>query len=308
MCGFSQAYAQAEFSKLVVFGDSLSDTGNLAFIDLPEPYFDNRISDGPVLADFLAERIGSNARRSGHLLGQLDGYNYAVAGGNIVGQDPEDLAPQVSAYLQRAGNTADPDALYLVFMGGNDLRGLRSQTSTVLAEPQITEIITQLDTQIRRLVDAGARAFLVPDVANVGRIPETLTREAQDPQISLRATTYVRMYNQALSAMLANYQQDTRLSVVNFGLFSAFEAVLDNPSQFGFSTVEEGCFDPDTLNVELECLLFGFERRPFFDQLHPSSTANRIVSSALLANLPVLPKLPIRTGIFVPITTLLLEE
>jgi len=101
----NSAIAQTDgFSKLVVFGDSLSDTGNLAVVDLPPPYFQNRISDGPVVADLIAQAIGSDAEAAGHLLGRLGGFNYAVAGGNITGNDPEDLTQQVTAYLQRVNN------------------------------------------------------------------------------------------------------------------------------------------------------------------------------------------------------------
>lgn len=282
----NQVYAQPEFSKLVVFGDSLSDTGNLAIVDLPAPYFDNRISNGPVLADLIALEIGANAERSGHLLGSSQGFNYAVSGGNILGSDPEDLSLQISAYLQRVGGTADPNALYLVFMGGNDIRGLRSQPSLGVAQSQIASIVARLELSISRLVDAGARTFIVPNVANIGRIPETLMREAQEPGTRARAEFYTQRYNTALSQMLQAYQQDERLTLVEFDLFSAFELVLNEPARFGFNSVTEGCFDPSSFDVELECLLFGFERRAFFDQLHPSSATNQIIFDSLKGQIP----------------------
>jgi len=186
---------QASFSRLVVFGDSLSDTGNLAVVDFPPPYFDNRISDGPVIADLIGEAIGSSALASGHLLGRTDGFNYAVGGGNIDGGDPEDLPQQISAYLQRVNNQADPDALYFVFVGGNDLRGLRGTTSLQQAQLQLERILGTLHTQLERLRGAGARAFLIPNVANIARLPETLDLEASEPGVTARAESYTRLYN-----------------------------------------------------------------------------------------------------------------
>ncbi len=307
VCFFSApSVAQTAFSKLIVFGDSLSDTGNLAFVDLPFPYFENRISDGLVLADYVAAEVNSSAQRSGHLLGQEQGFNFAVAGGNIIGSDDEDLGSQVSAYLDRSNGIADPNALYLVFAGGNDLRDFRSRVNV---DADISLAINTMDALLQRLVDAGARAFMVPNVANIGRIPETLAREAGDPGISARAKSHTRRYNQALSVMLDKYRSMPNLALVEFDLFTALESVLDNPVQNGFSTVTEGCFDPSEFTIEAECLLFGFARRPFFDNLHPSSATNRLISQAFIAQLPGLPTVPEPDStVLAPILLLLLSE
>lgn len=306
----TQAHAQSTFSKLIVFGDSLSDTGNIAIVDLPPPYFNNRISDGPVAADLLAQAINSDATRSGHLLGQTGGFNFAVSGGNIFGGDREDLSSQVSAYLQRAGGSADPDALYFVFMGGNDLRDVRSFASSNDANAQITRIIDQLDAQLARLVASGARAFLIPNVANIGRLPETIERESGQPGLRQRAETYTRTYNLTLANMLSKYTANPNLSVVEFDLFTALETILNNAGQFGFSNIEEGCFDPDEFDIATECLVFGFERRPFFDQLHPSSATNSLISNSLVQNLPVLGAMntPNINAVLPAITSLLLDD
>ncbi len=302
------AVAQAEFSKLIVFGDSLSDTGNLAIINFPPPYFENRISDGPVVADIIAESIGSDAQASGHLLGRADGFNYAVAGGNIMGAEPEDLPQQVSAYLQRVTDQADPDALYLVFVGGNDLRDLRSRSSLAQAQLEINQTLSSLDTQIRRLRDAGARAFLIPNVANIGRIPETLDREANDPGIAARAETYTRAYNQSLSQVLAAFDSDKGTVIAEFDLFSAFESLINNASDFGFTNTREGCFDPDEFEIATECLLFGFGTRVFFDRIHPSSASNQIIASQMIDAIPSLPNSETPRVVIAPILQLLLFD
>src|SRR5690349_25159216 len=72
------------YSEMVVFGDSLSDTGNVhaastaqgLIPDPPPPYFNGRLSNGPIWVDRLAERLGI-ASPSPSLTG---GTNYAYAG------------------------------------------------------------------------------------------------------------------------------------------------------------------------------------------------------------------------------------
>ena len=76
----SLASAQASaYSQLYVFGDSLSDTGNLFAATggtnpIP-PYFNGRFSNGPVWVETLAASLGLPVNPS--LLG---GTNYAFAG------------------------------------------------------------------------------------------------------------------------------------------------------------------------------------------------------------------------------------
>ena len=297
-CSFVVHAQNAEFSKLVVFGDSLSDTGNIALFNLPAPYFRNRISDGPVGVDFIANSIGSNADASRHLLGSPQGFNYAVSGGNIVGTDPEDLAQQVNAHLQRVDQQTDQEALYVIIMGGNDLRDIRSITNAAIASQRISAVAARLDTQIARLVDAGARAFLIANVPNVGRIPETLQRQADDPTISARAEAYVRQYNAAFDQVLAKYLQRDDLAVSSFDLFQALENILNNFTALGFRSRDEGCFIPsnfpfslDNPPIELDCLVFGFESRIFFDNIHPSSRTNELLAPQFIAALPSLSEL-----------------
>ena len=298
-CAFYNAAASAqdsEFSKLVVFGDSLSDTGNIALINLPFPYYQNRISNGPVGVDIVATSIGSTAAASRHLFGSNEGFNYSVSGGNVVGSDREDLNQQVSAFLNRVDQQADGDALYLIVMGGNDLRDIRSITDANVASQRIQAVVAQMEAQIERLINAGARSFLVTNVPNVGRIPETLQREADDPGIAARVQSYVIEYNAALSQALIPFTQRSDISFVAFDFFQVLEDILNNFQDLGFTTGTEGCFSPDgfplnfdTPPIELECLILGFDSRVFFDNIHPSAATNAILGPQLVSALPSLP-------------------
>ena len=278
------ASAQASFNKLVIFGDSLSDTGNLASVtvDFPFPFFQNRISDGPVLVDYLASELGFEARASQ----DNGGNNFAVSGGNISGNDLEDLSSQIDSFLNR-GDDRNQDSLFFLMMGGNDLRDIRSLNSAA-AQARINQVLDTLDAQLIRLYDAGARTFLIANVANIGRIPETLMRRQDDPGISERAEAYVRSYNIALTQRLANFGQRPGVSLSNFDLFAELEGILDNASALGFSQTEVGCFELDGFRFQPDCL-FGtrFDRFVFFDNIHPTAKTNELASAALIDTIPV---------------------
>ncbi len=75
----AQANGQAPFDEIIVFGDSLSDTGNvfISFGAPPSPpYFDGRFSNGPVTIERVADRLGLPAP-SPSLIG---GTNFAWGG------------------------------------------------------------------------------------------------------------------------------------------------------------------------------------------------------------------------------------
>ena len=71
LCVSQSSFAQLELenpSQVWIFGDSFSDTGNqkavLGFFPPDPPYFDGRISDGPVWIEDVAEELGLTARAS----------------------------------------------------------------------------------------------------------------------------------------------------------------------------------------------------------------------------------------------------
>ena len=301
----NSALAQQNFTDFVVFGDSLSDTGNLASlspVNLPFPFFENRITDGPVAIDYLSASIGKAAIASAE-----GGNNYSIAGGNLIGIDEEDIFQQISNYLDRVNGVVDDQVLHFFMIGGNDLRGLRSITNTEFANNNIAVAVDVLLDQLQRLHDAGARQFFVVNVANVGRIPETLQREAGDPGVGARATVYVKTYNQLLSAELSSFRKQTGDAVFEFDLFTELERLLNSPSSFGFTQTTVGCFDIGSFDFHPDCV-FGlrFDRFVFFDNLHPASETNRLIGNAMVANLAAGP--PTANGSAVPaILQLLLD-
>ncbi len=153
-----------------VFGDSLSDRGNLAETGilqteagLPVTNFPNppsnhdSFTNGPTAVQILANDLGLNANPSLWVTGFADinnlfggasytpGTNYAVAGatsalaakGGVPAHQP---AEQTAAYLLGSGGKADPNALYTVFIGGNDVRNAALSGGGATARPITTGV------------------------------------------------------------------------------------------------------------------------------------------------------------------------
>lgn len=146
MIGFGAGRIAAEpFSQLIVFGDGFSDQGNVFLasngtVPVSPPNFEGRLSDGRLWVERLAERFALTLSPS-----QAGGTNYAYIGAKVnedVTLPPEQgslaipsITSQVAAFLATIppdpppppddddngddiDNEADPDALYIVFGGG----------------------------------------------------------------------------------------------------------------------------------------------------------------------------------------------
>jgi phospholipase/lecithinase/hemolysin len=299
----------SKLSGLVIFGDSLSDTGNLASVtaNFPFPFFDNRISNGPVLVDYLAAELGFVAQASRHTSGTNGGDNFAIAGGNILGADTEDLESQISAFLDRENGQANSTTLYFLMMGGNDLRDIRSITDNTVAAIRIQSVAQKFESELNRLYDAGARIFLVSNVADIGQIPETLERTLSDPAISERARSYVELFNGELEEILTRFQLRRGVTLSKFDLFGELDRILNNANSLGFSQTTVGCFNAARFSFHSDCV-FGtrFDRFVFFDSIHPAANTNRLASQAIIDSIPQMDVIALNVNI-APIIQLLLD-
>src|SRR5689334_16132613 len=117
------------FANMVVFGDSLSDIGNISqatpFLIQPKtpgPYYWNgRFSNGPIYDETLATGLGLPALVNSAAGGTDYAYGGALTTGspfpdNLVVKDVDD---QVNQYTSSHNGTAN--TLYVVFAGANDL-------------------------------------------------------------------------------------------------------------------------------------------------------------------------------------------
>jgi phospholipase/lecithinase/hemolysin len=275
------------YSELIVFGDSLSDTGNLASlapVDFPWPYYQNRVSNGPLAVDVLAAERGLSAAASMHLVSGSGGGNFAVDGASAAGNGTEDLAAQLQAHLQRQGGQALQAALYVVMIGGNDVRDARNKASASEAENIVDEAVAAILQTLSTLLQKGAAKILVVNAPDIGRIPETLEKAKSDAAIVARSTQLTSRFNNALGSVIASLKMQYGVALVEFDLFSYFNQLQDNAASHAFTNSEEGCFDPDDYSFHTDCFsLFGikFDRFVFFDDIHPTAKTHRLIGEAL---------------------------
>src|SRR5215471_4598683 len=163
----------AHFSRVIVFGDSLSDTGN--FYSLtggfpPPPYANGRFSNGSLWVEYLADDLGTPL---------VPGDNYAVAGamtghGNsndgFLGLIYPGLQDELAAFVAtEPPGGADPQALYIIWAGANDIFvALASQGDL---EAAIRDGVANTIHAVQLLRGNGAQHIMVPNIPDLGLTP-----------------------------------------------------------------------------------------------------------------------------------------
>ncbi|MFB2934683.1 SGNH/GDSL hydrolase family protein [Aerosakkonemataceae cyanobacterium BLCC-F154] len=267
------------FSQMFVFGDSLSDDGNIfaltqGAVPPSPPYFNGRFSNGPVWVEYLAPTLG---------LTQNPANNFALGGattgtensGNITGLPPlPGLQQQIDGFTA-ANLTADPNALYVVYAGANDYLGL--------GITDVTTVVNNLTTAVTKLAAVGARNFMIPNLPNLGLLPGPAS---QGPQFQQGLTLISTAHDTNLTASLAALEQNPNINVIPVDVFSLFNNAIANPAAFGFTNVTNnvvpgagadptvaGFTIPDGVNPN---------QYLFWDLIHPTTLAHSLVSNTAL--------------------------
>jgi len=268
------------YSELVILGDSLSDTGNhpAALLGAPYPYYHNRISNGPVAVDVLAAELGLSAANSGYIFGNGSGNNYAVSGANAVGSEIHDLSVQLRTMLSDHKNSLDVQALYLLMIGGNDLRDASVLGSYTQGLTAVNEAAAQISLVVQVLLNRGARAILVSNVPDISLIPETRARAETNPGLISRAAQLSRDFNARLKQQLDALKPAPGVRIMQFDFYRVFNDIVANASKYGFSNATQACFEYSPYSFHPQC---DFEKFVFFDSIHPTAKSHRLLGLAM---------------------------
>jgi outer membrane lipase/esterase len=259
----------AGFSDIIVFGDSLSDVGNL--YDMtggaipPPPYWQGHFTNGPVWVEHLASRLS--------LQSTLDN-NYAVGGactgqGNsneaVVGMDLPGLQDEIAQFTDNlSGGPADAEALYVVWAGPNDFFASPADIPAA-----ITQAVGNIVTAVGTLRVAGAEHILVPNIVDLGITPFGISSGMASDLTQLSAGFNFALYS-TLDAL--------GLDVIEFDVFSVLNDMVNDPGAFGFSNVTDACFDGSSVCANPDEYLF-------WDSVHPAAKGHELFAGMMFEQL-----------------------
>ena len=286
----SSAWA-VSFSNIVVFGDSLSDTGNLFALTgdtVPQAaggaYFDGRFSNGPVWVEQLAQRLGLPAPTPSF----LDGTNYAWGGADSSLVSSNGLSirgtPNIGEQIQKTNldttifpptgvgyldsNTPSSTDLFVVWGGANDFL---NAVDINLVDPAVP--VADISTHIGTLAAAGAEHFLVPNLPSLGQTP----RHFGEPTQAIFDTLTIE-FNQLLKAELDQLRDGLGVNIVMVDMFKVFRDLEDNPAAFGLTNLTgKALMDGFVAGINPVNIVPNPDEYRFWDEVHPTRVTHRVM-------------------------------
>lgn len=272
----SAAQAQT-YNRLVVFGDSLSDNGNLFAISgqPPAPYFQGRFSNGPVFTELL----GFNAGRFTAGAPVTGSVNYAFGGARTdLSASPPGMRTQLAAYTG-AGGTFGASDLVSVLGGANNIfqafPGAAANPAT--AQTTIAGVANSAASDVNLIVStiaqAGAGTILVSNLPRLGVTPQF---SATGPSGAALADFAGTTFNSALlSNLFTTAAARPNTNIILMDLYKISDPLRADPGRFGLTNVTNACFTGVSVCANPNEYLY-------WDGVHPTAAGHRLL--ARLAN------------------------
>jgi len=262
------------FSDIVVFGGPLEDTGNFAsvFGELPPPFFKNRLSNGPLAVEIFAARLGLKLKPSLHRVGPVVGNNFSSSDAFAFGNDPKDLPGQVDAYLASRNEEADPDALYYIIIGGNEVVEAAFDPDDFTARQKVVDTVRAKGEVIKLLVAKGAKTILVSNLINFGITPALGAANLSD-----RGAKLSQIHNRLAEVMLSRLERRLDFELIRYDWDEFTNGAIKNADILGFSNISDSCLD---LLFTGEC---NFSSFLFFNEFFPTANVHELIADDMLS-------------------------
>ena len=289
--GFAGSALAQSFSNVVVFGDSLSDSGNAATGSGLPPGTSFTTNPDPVWAEIIAGAFGASGANS-----RAGGPNYAFGGAcmNPATLCEQDLSPtvteQIGQHLAARDGSLDPNALYTIWGGLNDIADSAS-SNPATAPGHVLAAADVNAKQIHRLREAGARHVVVFNMPDASVAPFAVSL---GPIVQAGLSALVAEYNKKLYAGIRESEQ----GVVPINIHAALGALAANPGRYGLTNVTgTACGAPNAMEaVSIKCgpagSPFPVTYAPdtnntylFADRSHPSGAVHAMLASLVTSTL-----------------------
>jgi len=285
-------------NRIAVFGDSLSDTGNVFALtgavstrpynasnipDAPYPIGGLNFSNGHIWIREVGQKLKDVEDVSAALSAPRVFNNYAFGSARARdGASPvPSLSQQVGMYLGKQGNVSG--TRQIIVIGGNDVRdaiGAYLTSGPAAAGQIIVEAITAISDNIQSLAAGGAQDFLVGNVPDLGKVPAVT---ALGPLASVLASTLTTQFNDALELTLAGLETGLGLHIARLDLFGFINSVVSDPEAYGLLNVTDSCLTPA---VQVGAICDDPDSYLFWDGIHPTRAAHLLIANEALGVMP----------------------
>lgn len=291
------------FSRLIVFGDSLTDTGHsFDILSYPKwPYFMGRFSNGPIWVEYMAQKFIQEEQT------QFDLYNYAIGGGGVTNPSYNPFGifyKQVRNYLEtmeqgKQDGILEPgfeSSLFIVMIGANDYmrfaenEGLLEQLlycKTTAPKQCATKVVAGIKTEIENILKAShnrAKYFVIPILPDMTLAPyyQKLTGDAVKDRVFVsKAIAAHNIYLKKTLKDIEKKYSDVRILQLRLDAVIS-DMVRNKKSKYnaaaGITNTKDACFSGSAKNIENQEFCNDPASYMFWDGVHLTTTTNCILA------------------------------
>lgn len=293
--------------KIVVFGDSFSDTGNVKSLTggaVPPgpPYNDGRFTNGLTWIDHLADFMNMDrpmpayARPMPVYAPESAGTNFAIAGASSGNEETTTWIPALTKasitlpskglraqiedfLLQDEEDKCSPEFLFVIWVGAVDLLMLNKG-------PEYDDVIKNIKKGIKSLISGGATKLLVLNLPQLAKTPAAVGKFTSlfiSDTIPSGLADSVNRFNDGLKEMLeviGASNDDVKITCAN--ILPLFKKVAKNPSDFGLDTskdIGKPRLNEKKLFVKGKVQYQNEENTLWFDGVHPTTVFHKILAT-----------------------------
>ncbi len=286
MLSLSLASFSNPVTQVVVFGDSLSDAGNLYEymnhqLPMSPPYFEGRFTNGPVWIEVLMQKMYPNDYTE-HL------FNYAYGGANVTVNDEDNkfsLENQLKKYFTQH-ETANPDALYVIWVGSNNYLDLPEDIPDTC-----NKVVNGIGNALESLVQKGAKRFILVNIPDLSTTPAAIEFDAVN-DLKRMSEMHNTMLVGKVNQLKAKYPD---VQWIEFDVADIMGDIISHPQAHGFKDGQHTCCEymdnpiAQTTNHKVLSVVNAMAYAPtkgndlcydylFFDLYHPTAHAHQLMA------------------------------
>ncbi|MBA3660975.1 MAG: SGNH/GDSL hydrolase family protein [Gammaproteobacteria bacterium] len=217
------------FNRIIFFGDSLTDNGNLykkflKIIPKSPPYYKGRFSNGMTWAEGLGDRYYKKYYSSYKV--------YAVGGATAIYHHPNGkfiapstLTAQVNDYLLDSNFQDKSKVLFAVWIGANDYMFDEKADGEVVS----TKVTEQIATSIKTLISKGGKSFVVLNLPDLAKSPFAQNNNKSSERLSELS----QLHNKKLLKVMEELKNaNPQIKIIYINLFDMLNDVIANPAKY----------------------------------------------------------------------------
>ena len=190
---------------------------------------------------------------------------------------------QVEAFLQPSGGIAPSDALYVIEMGGSDIRDALvayvTEGGPAGAAAMLQQTNISIATAIATLYGAGARQFLVWRAPNVGLTPAIRRLDSVNPGAAFLAKLLTQGFNAGLDGAVSQLSGLPGVSISRLDAEGILNALVTDETAFGLTDVTTACVAPGLAPFTCQSP----DAFLYWDGIHPTKAVHSILAQETAA-------------------------